>query len=91
MHDEEGTTAYIDFSTKVQDIDTDIKVLEISTHVFIYISQGEERIHLYDEALKNEIARSKIRPNKKLVVFCSVRTHEAFDDIKKTVLDILTK
>ncbi|KAM0671581.1 hypothetical protein CWI42_020680 [Ordospora colligata] len=91
MNDGEGATAYIDFSTKVQDIDTDIKILETSTHAFIYINQGEERMHLYDESLKNEISRSKIRPNKKLVVFCSVRTHEAFNDIKKIILDILTK
>ncbi|AHL28906.1 hypothetical protein KMI_06g09800 [Encephalitozoon hellem] len=87
----DGRTAYVDFSTKVSGFDTDIKILETNTHIFIYVSQCEETIHLYDEALRKEIVKNKVRPKKKLVVFCNMKVHENFNDIKNVVLDILRK
>lgn len=91
MDEGEGRTAYVDFSTKVSGLDTDIKILETNTHIFIYVSQGEETIHLYDEALRSEVMKKKVRPRKKLVVFCNMKIHESFDDIKNVILDILQK
>ncbi|CCI73907.1 ECU02_0215 [Encephalitozoon cuniculi GB-M1] len=91
MDEGNGRTAYVDFSKKVSGFDTDIKILETNTHIFIYVSQCEETIHLYDEALKKEVTKHKIRPKKKLVVFCNMKIHEGFNDIKKVILDILRK
>lgn len=91
MEENEGRTAYIDFSTKILGLDTEIKILETCTYIFVYVNQCEETIHLYDEALREEIARNKVRPKKKLVVFCNMRAHESFDDVKRVVMDVLKK
>lgn len=89
MEENEGRTAYVDFSTKIAGLDTEVRILETCTHIFVYVSQCEETIHLYDEALKEEITKSKIRPRKKLVVFCNMKVDGNFSEIKGIILDIL--
>lgn len=91
MEDSGGRTAYIDFSAKVSGFDTEFRVLETQTHMFVYVSQCEDTIHLYDEALRDEIVHNKIRPRKKLVVFCNMKTHESFEEIKRMIIDMLKK
>lgn len=91
MEENEGRTAYVDFSARVSGLDTEIRILETYTHIFIYVSQCEETIHLYDEALREEIKRNKVRPKKKLVVFCNMKIHESFSELKNLILDILKK
>jgi hypothetical protein len=91
MEDNRGRTAYIDFSTKIQGHDTEIRILETTTHIFVYVSQSDQTIHLYDDELRKEIVGARVRTHKKLIVFCNIQEHDTFKDVSRMIIDILKK
>lgn len=84
-------TGYVEFNTKVCDIDTDIRILETLTHVFIYINQDEEKINLYDEDLKNILYNRNLKKDKKMVVFCNLKSADSLKKVGELIYDIFTK
>lgn len=84
-------TGYVEFSTKICDVDTDIRILETLTHVFIYINQDEEKVNLYDEDLKKYLTQKNLKRNKKMVVFCNLKNQESLKKVGELVYDVFTK
>ncbi|WUR03721.1 proteasome assembly chaperone [Vairimorpha necatrix] len=74
-------TGYFDFKTSIKGVETDIKILETPTHIFIYVSQAEEQINLFDDELKNILKKRNIKRRKELEVFCNLKSEENLDDV----------
>ncbi|EOB14203.1 hypothetical protein NBO_33g0009 [Nosema bombycis CQ1] len=84
-------TGYVEFTAKVRDIETDIRILETITHVFIYVNQDDEKINLYDEDLRRFLISRKLRNNKKMVVFCNLKSRDNLKAVGEFVYDVFTK
>lgn len=89
--DNSSRTGYIDFKTDINGVETEIKILETLTHVFIYINQIEDQINLFDEELKKSLLKKDIRRKKELQVFCNLKSKEHLDDVSLFVFHIFTK
>jgi hypothetical protein len=89
--DNSSITGYIDFKTDINGVETDIKILETLTHVFIYINQIEDQINLFDEELKKILVKKDIHRRKELQVFCNLKEKEHLNDVSLFIYNIFTK
>ncbi|KKO74846.1 hypothetical protein AAJ76_4200013363 [Vairimorpha ceranae] len=79
--DNSNRTGYVDFKTNINGTDTDIKILETLTHVFIYVNQAEEQVNLFDDELKKILKKKDIKRKKSLEVFCNLKSRDNLNDI----------
>ena len=85
-------TAYVDFTTPINGVDTAIRIFETNTHCFIYVNQNPVEMHLYNENLQRLIQRKCGRiAHKQLMVICNLANHEALDGVTDHLSKILNE
>lgn len=89
--DHSNRTGYFDFKTNINGVETEIKILETLTHVFIYVNQAEEQVNLFDDELKKLLIKKDIKRKKSLNVFCNLRNKENLNDVGKFVHTLFIK
>lgn len=73
---------YIDFTESFQGVQTAIKLFENETHLFVYVNQHHNGIHLYNDFLRKCILRNTTRlKKKKIEIVCNLEKFECLDDI----------
>lgn len=82
--------AYIDFAEQFDGIETNVRIFETKTHLFIYVNQSHSEIHLYNEFLKNILIKQcRQMKNKKIEVICNLEKYDCIDKIAQHIVKIL--
>ncbi|TBU03194.1 hypothetical protein CWI37_0338p0010 [Hamiltosporidium tvaerminnensis] len=83
-------TKYTDFETEIFGVNTHFRVLETSTHLFIYISQNAPETVLYTSIISDFLYSRKIKKDHKHVVFCSLKEPQHLSKVTLTLLHLLS-
>lgn len=86
----QGKVSYIDFSEDFRGIQTSIRIFENETHIFIYVNQQHNEIHLYNDILRKIISKTSKRANKKKIeTICNLKNYECIEDIGREISKIV--
>lgn len=86
----QNKVSYLDFSETFKGIATTIRIFENETHIFIYINQQHNEIHLYNDVFKNIVSKySRRASRKKIEVICNLKNSECIDEIGKEISKIV--
>lgn len=81
---------YVDFVEKYSGIETTIRIFETKTHLFVYVSQSNTEIRLYNDFLKEIlIKRCKNIKTKNMDVICNLKKYDCIVDIGNQISAIV--
>ncbi|KAL6122513.1 hypothetical protein NUSPORA_00431 [Nucleospora cyclopteri] len=83
----QNRTAYVDFEQKFRGVETKIKIFETNTHIFVYVNQNPQQMHLYNEYLTENL--KKFLPSKRLFCICNLDSYECLKEISNTIVEII--
>jgi len=86
----QSKVAYVDFMETFDGIKTVIRIFETQTHLFVYVNQSNNEIHLYNEFLKGILMKEchSIK-GKQVEVICNLKKYECINEIGKQISTIV--
>lgn len=82
---------YIDFTTRVKEEPTHVRMFELEKHLFVFINQTTDENIRFDSSLDKIITDSKLRKGKQRTVFCNLISRDMVYEVGEVVLKVLRK